>query len=451
MIDRIEPMGPLVADTSLPGERKADDVFPAHPNGIQLSRGRWLIVFATRGYRFMDDDRSILWQIRDGAPDGPVVREGAFSLARDGWIPPGSTMPCFKQHGHPVAFGVPKGALVGGRVPPHANLFVAKWRVLGIPMDRLRYTESNPTVGVEWLQFRLNDREDDLEILEPSAQLRQKGLGEGPAFCAPKGAPCPAWMNQTFIPAVPFNAEATEWADVNHFEGWRCAALRYRYSAARHRYEWVETGALLGGPEQGYFECSLLRLADHDWVVALRCRKRRREAGSAWIRTADPFARLPTPVRSEVPRSDTPLPAFLCADGVIRLFANDHSLSAPPRGNRNPLRCWDVDPSGFVLSNPRVVFDTFDAGLPMSPACDPGVDMAKLLPHGGGRAQILIHRLRTGAVDMSVPEGPEPVVRPVLASAVEKQTVGIYAARIVYTAPAPAAWAFADPKPPEAP
>jgi hypothetical protein len=442
MIDHIEPMGPLVADTNLFGERKADDVFPAHPNGVQLSRNRWLIVFATRGYRFMDDDRSALWQIRDGAPDGPVIREGAFSLARDGWIPPSSTVPCFKQHGHPVVFGVPKGARLGGKVPPHANLFVAKWRVLGIPMDRLHYTESNMTAAAEWLQFRLNDREDDLEILEPISRLRQKGFEEGPAFCAPKNAPCPAWMNQTFMPAVPAKADATEWADVNHFEGWRSAALRYCYHPTRHRYEWVKTGPLIGGPEQGYFECSLIRLADDDWIVALRCRKKRRETGSAWIRTSDPFTNLPTPIRSPIPQSDTPLPAFLCADGMIRLFANDHSLSAPPRGNRNPLRCWDVDPDTFTLSRPRVIFDTFDARLPMSPECNPGVDMAKLLPHAGGKVQILAHRLRTSTVDRSIPEGAEPVVRRVLASPVEKQTVGVYYAKIVYTEPRPAAWSF---------
>ena len=390
----------------------------------------------------MDDDRSALWQIRDGAPDGPVVREGAFSLARDGWIPEGSSIPCFKQHGHPVVFGVPNGALIGGKVPPYANLFVAKWRVLGIPTDRMRYTESNPTVAVEWLQFRLNEGEDNLEILEPISRLRQKGFEEGPSFCAPRGAPCPAWMNQTFVPAVPANHDASEWADVNHFEGSRSAALRYHYQPARHRYEWVETGPLIGGPEQGYFECSLIRLADRDWVIALRSRKQRRETGSSWIRTADPFTHLPAPIRSSIPHSDTPLPAFLCADGVIRLFANDHSLSAPPRGNRNPLRCWDVDPENFTLGNPRVIFDTFAAGLPMSPECNPGVDMAKLLPHTGGKEQYLAHRLRTGAVDMAITESDLPVLRKVLASPVEKQTVGVYYAKIVYTEPQPAAWTF---------
>ena len=45
---KIEPEGFLIRDCGLPGETRADDVVPAHPNGIPVSRNRWLLVYATR-------------------------------------------------------------------------------------------------------------------------------------------------------------------------------------------------------------------------------------------------------------------------------------------------------------------------------------------------------------------------------------------------------------------
>ena len=442
MIQDIQAMGPLISDCTLAGDTKADDVFPAHPNGIPVSQRRWVIVYATRGYRFMDDDRSIVWQLRQDAPDGPVLKEGFFSQAVGGWNPKGGDRTYFKQHGHPVLFGVPKGACIRGKGLPHDNLFVAKWRVIGIPETTLRYTEINDTIGVEWLQFRLNDREDDLEIVEPARPLRQKGCERGADYCSPKAGAPPLWMNQTFVQAVPCNDDATEWADVNSFEGGRIAALRYRYHPGSRRYEWVETGPMAGGGEIGLFEASLLR-GGAGWVIAARCRKNgKRQKGSAWLPTDDPFASVPAPIYTDVPQSDTPIPVYRCADGVIRLFANDHSLSAPPRGNRNPLRCWDIDPATFAASNQRVIYDTFAAGLPLSAECNPGVDMAKLLPHLGGRVQYLVHRLRTSAVDLTIPLSDQPVLRKVLATPREKQCVGVYYEKLTYTESFPAAWSF---------
>ena len=64
-------------------------------------------------------------------------------------------------------------------------------------------------------------------------------------------------MNQSFVQAVPLDAACTEWADVNHFDQRRVAALRYRYDPARHRYDWVETGPFVGGPELTLTEAGL--------------------------------------------------------------------------------------------------------------------------------------------------------------------------------------------------
>jgi hypothetical protein len=51
MIESIAFRGILISDCSIEGEARADDCFPAHPNGLQVSKKRWLILYATRGWR----------------------------------------------------------------------------------------------------------------------------------------------------------------------------------------------------------------------------------------------------------------------------------------------------------------------------------------------------------------------------------------------------------------
>jgi len=461
MIDTIEPMGQLVWDCTLPGETKADQVWPAHANGIQVSKDRWLLVYATRGFRFMDDDRSIVYQLRESRPDGRVVKEGFLSRSFDGWDPAGDGKKYFKQHGHPVAFGVPKGAVIKGRPAPNANVFVAKWRVVGIhdrgPVDDSELPEEDKQrwkgiewvshkinfrygwgtsagAGVEWVQFRLNDREDDIDILQPAMRLRQKGHQTGPAFCSPSDGQQVKSMNQSFVQASPFNDDASEWADVNHFDGGRIAPLKYAFNPGMGLYEWIETGPMAGTAAKGLFEASLVRLGD-GWVIAGRPRfDGRRRPGAGWMRTDDLFGRIPPPVFTATPNADTPITVFLAADGVMRLFANDLTRPRPGRGGRDPLWCWDVDPDGFAITDPRVVFDTFDARLPIRPECDPGVDMCKLLPHAGGSFQYLVHRVRTRALTIPYLEA---VVTPE-----EVQALGIYYAKVHYPEEHPGRWSF---------
>ena len=186
----VEPLGCLIHECSLPGERRTDDVFPAHPNGLQASRRTWLLLYATRGWRAVDDDRSIVYQLRRGAPDGELVKEGLLAASTDDWDTTGDGTPCVLQHGHPVLFGLPRGATVDGREPAHAGLFVAKWRIKAMGrFDPATGTVSRDhdlwdrTQGVRWAQFRLNDREDDIEIVQPAGELRQEGYDQGPRFC----------------------------------------------------------------------------------------------------------------------------------------------------------------------------------------------------------------------------------------------------------------------------
>ncbi|MEI8310734.1 MAG: hypothetical protein WCH98_08260, partial [Verrucomicrobiota bacterium] len=62
MIERIEPKGMFIDGCTLEGETRADDVFPAHPNAIPLAHDRWLVLYSTRGFEGIDDERSIIYQ-----------------------------------------------------------------------------------------------------------------------------------------------------------------------------------------------------------------------------------------------------------------------------------------------------------------------------------------------------------------------------------------------------
>ena len=457
MIERIEPLGPLVNECSLPGESKGDGVFPSHGNGVPLSRNRWLLTYATRGYRFGDDDWSVVYQIRDGSPVGRVIKEGYLSRAHGEWDPFGDGTRYFRQHGHPVTFGVPKGALINGKRVAHENVFAVKWRVLGIAIhepggwkgwDKSWPRRDPRTQAVEWMQFRLNDREDDIEILQPARQLRQKGAEQGDVIGFTRAGEPLTQMNQTFVQAVPFNDDCSEWADVNHFPGGRIAPMKYRFNPRAKLYEWVETAPLIASrnPRVSLYEASLIRFRDEFIIMArktiLPLEKKPLqsettagrqdldldEIGAAWARSDDPFAKAPEFVYPTSPNCyNVPLTAFLCADGVIRMFGGDASLSPPPRGRRNPLRCWDIDPATFAAANQRVVFDAFDYGLPIKRSADkpewtPALDFGKLVAHMGGRGQYVLHRCHLNRN--------------------ENAWAGVYHERIVYAEDCAPTWTF---------
>lgn len=86
-IANIQHLGPLIRECSLAGERRSDDVVPAHPNGLQLSKDRWLLIYATRTFRGVDDDLSIVYQLRAETLDGSVLKEGFFRRVESNWDP----------------------------------------------------------------------------------------------------------------------------------------------------------------------------------------------------------------------------------------------------------------------------------------------------------------------------------------------------------------------------
>ncbi len=429
----LEHGGMFIRECSLPGETRKDDVFPRRATCVQLARARWLVVYGTRGYRGVDDERSVIYQVRRDAPDGPVLKEGFLARARAGWRPEGVPPPApgkdyFKQHGHAVAFGVPKGALVDGKLAPHANLFVAQWRVLGrvlvVKEDRLEKTYSDRvlfarTQDVEWAQFRLNDREDDIEIVQPVRPLRP-AAGKLPA----------AWMNQSFCPPVPFNARADEWVVCNHFDRARLAVLKFRYDPASKRYAWVETGPFLAEPKRPLSEASLVRLPE-GWLISARS-----NGAIAWFRARDLFAPAPRAVFSKEPLISAPHTTFRCADGVVRLFGGD-VRSSPHRYDRDPLYVWDVLLDGGVtVTNRRVVFFSEGRKLDMRRAVRPRIDFAELFPPHG-RTQVLTYSVTPRAYNHPYEGTKIPA-----ATARDKAASGLYFSRLRYDREAALAWRF---------
>ena len=124
---KLTHMGKLLHECGIPGETRANDRYPGHINGTQLSENRFLLLYSTRGWRGSDDNMSVIYQIRDSAYDGPLVREGRLAHSIDDWDPFGDGHRYVKSHLHPLGFGVPGGTIVNGTVPPQAGLFVFIW------------------------------------------------------------------------------------------------------------------------------------------------------------------------------------------------------------------------------------------------------------------------------------------------------------------------------------
>jgi hypothetical protein len=447
---RIEHSGMFLSECSIAGETRSDGVFPAHPNGLRLSKDRFLIIYATRGLRGVDEDRSIIYQVRAGGFAGRILKEGILARSIDDWKPLGDGKTYKKNNGAPTAFGVPKGARVGGRVPPHSNLFVAKWyqhaRAFAESGRLYKATETQDlmekTLHVESVQFRLSESDNDIEILQAPRALRQKGYETGEAMCS---ATSSGSMNQSFVNPLPFNRDSTEWiachhvgwSDQKHPGGNRVAAIKFRYSHKLRLYEWVETGGVLFYPEHPAIEASTVRLKD-SWAIGAR--PQAKGLPVLWLRTEDPFSSKSAQVlassSAEHPLSSGPMTAYRCADGMIRLLTGDKE-SSPYKLPRNPLYCWDVNPEpAFALTNRTVVVDLMESGIPMRRESGPVADMAKVLPHTGGREQMILHRVRTTAIGV-----PNPDRR--VANDAEKRAQGIYAARIIYDDAYPDAWDFA--------
>src|SRR5207244_13056432 len=96
-VEWIKNQGEFIRECTLPGETRRDDVVPRHANAIQLSSARWLVIYSTHGYRGVDDERSIVYQVRRDAPDGAVLKEGFVARGQANWLPAGCKPPAERK------------------------------------------------------------------------------------------------------------------------------------------------------------------------------------------------------------------------------------------------------------------------------------------------------------------------------------------------------------------
>lgn len=460
----LTPKGTYVLDTNLPGRSKADGFMPSHTTCLQASANRYLIVFGVRGFAGVDDERDIIYQLRADAPDGPILKQDFLAKNVQDWDPFNTGKTCLKILGTPTLFGVPKNAVIQGRVPDHHNLFVIKWYTYGkvVEGDRVLIDEdlTRKTMHIEWLQCRLNDSEDDIEIISPVSPMRQI-YDEAPETDkhADKHAAAvnetnglfhqfseqsdAVFMNHAMVAPIAYNGSADQWVEVDHFNGGQLACVRYAFNPSTDLYEWVQTGPLLQGRHTEACICRMpnpsnVSTSGKDAPVEYLISARSFTNGgqTAWWRTTNPFAPWPAGHYSD-PATWGPRTLFTCADNVIRVFSG--SIAESPYGEkRNPLFCWDVNPNDFSLSNRRVIFDFYERGLyiqgddRLKDSQGPMAGFVKLCPHQGN-TQLLTHRVTKAGGQADSIQG---------SNADERAYFGSYASEFTYDHMPEPAWVF---------
>lgn len=437
----------LVRSVQRPGETRADKAVPSHPNAMRLSRDVWMILFGTRMFTGTDDDRSIYCQLRRGQVDGPLIRERVLALEGGNWASLGRD-DIRKVQGTPTGFGVPKGAYFNGRPAPNANVFMVKWytypklRLGGRNVDPKTVNDRKQApdakllqelagqVHLESLQFRLNDAEDDIEILQEARMLRQRGFEDAKFPCEHAFS-----MNHSMMPPKPVDANCERWMELDQFGNrifdCRLAAVLFQFNRDKTLYEWVKTGPLspmIKGGDFAPIESSLNRIGD-DWIICARCYGG--QGQTIWFRVKDPLNKWSEPIVRDEPGDHAHKTASVCADGVLRVFAHDRAAS-PRNEHRHPLYCWDVNLDDFTVFNRRLVFDAHEMGLPLK---YPFVDCPKVLPAGGGK-QFLGFRVLTPLKWHIIPNYPAAL------TSAEFDVLGGHVAEMKYDGPVPDEWDF---------
>ncbi len=457
---QITATGKLIHDSPLPQESRDHWIAPHHPNGLQLSPDRFLLLVGTVGFAGKDDARGIGYELRAESYVGPVLARGALEYAQpaDTFLPPG--VQGRLQLGHPQGFGVPLGAVIDGRELAHQNLFCARWRACVRLIDpatgRLRGPDACPELAAELdrsfhlrhVHFRLNAAASDIELLHSPRPWSQHSSPDEAGRLTACSAPIHC-VNVGFCD-IPFaNSDAAVWYDIlhDHVANGALYVARYEYDPVDHRYRWTATGEAMRH-EGGLMEGAIIRNGD-GWLVMGR---RRHGVGVAWAETHDPLA---GGVRFRVPASPAaigaPATAFRDAAGVVRLFTGNaadspHTLKADDwLEHRNPLFAWAVDSArDFEASDRQCVFDVLAAGIGLRRADWPICDYGKLLAHAGGDTQHLLFRVRPAATvhasesGQSVSGRPRPTLTPKAFEA-----AGIYHATLNFDEAVPGVWTFA--------
>jgi hypothetical protein len=450
-------MGPLVKTCSLAGETRDLGITAAHPNAWQLSQDKWLVVYSTRACCGVDDDRSIIYQVRCGSVSGTILKEGHISRGITDWDAFGDGRQFVRQHGHVVVLGVPKGAKINGRTPDHANVFKAMWRVKARYLDPetgivkmsspnydndagLREAE-NRSQAVEYVHFRLNDEEDDIEFLHEPRQLKQSGYEDSPDCCSIAGS---ARINRTFTAPVPCDDRADSWADMIHFRSGQCEefesgmfgnvnVIKHQYNPNTGLYDWTQTSKSLGDPR--LFEASIAR-HKNGFLISSRVQmdRRKSELARCWHFCEDPFSD-DMQVRIEPWPSNVPMTFYACPDGECRLFTG-HAGDSPYDSGRGPIYSWVMNERG-QLSEQTVIVDAVKEQVLASEQRHGNIctDFPKLVTHAGGRKQTVLFRFKT--YNLTFPIGSCPPV-----TDEQMDAFGVYYSEIEYDREYPAAWQF---------
>lgn len=456
MITEYRDQGYYIDECRLPEETKKDHCFPAQHNTIQLSADRWLVIYNTRGFRGNDDHRSVVYQVRADAADGPVLSEGYLDRQVMDWDPLGDGSTYVKLCTHLVAFGVPSGACIDGHPVPHGGSFAAIWtrfpRVYDVARDYLLHDAEgevpHEAYRCVWVQFRLNATTDDIEITQPVQTLQESRYAGSTILCRHEKLNV---LNAGYVNPVPYNRDCTEWAFLVHWNrgaiesAGLCTAIRLSWNPRSARYEWSETGPLLDGPgAMGIFEGGIAPYRD-EWLISARVVPRT-YSGNVWFRTPDLFGDPPEPVYSEEIRSTCPRTTYCFPDGIVRVFTTDQLLSPYAKeatGDvRMPLHALEVDPDDdFRVVRAETVFDSHVAGLPIRPESGPCAHFCYMVPHAGGAQGYLTYSVRPKA--LKHPWSFTGVYKG-LVNAEEMQVSGVYYSRIHYAHEHPPAWTFTE-------
>ena len=233
-------------------------------------------------------------------------------------------------------------------------------------------------IHVEHVQFRLNDAEDDIEILQEVQMMRQRGFENSKFPCQHAMS-----MNRTMMPPKPVDGNFEQWMELdqfgNRYPDNRLAAVLFQFNHDKRLYEWTRTGPLSPViPGVAAIEATLNHIGD-EWIICARGYGGKGQ--TIWYRVKDPLEAWTDPILREEPGDHAHKTASVCADGVLRVFAHDRATS-PLKEHRNPLYCWDVNLKDFTVSNRRLIVDAHAAGLPIR---YPFVDCPKVLPAGNGK------------------------------------------------------------------
>jgi hypothetical protein len=437
--------GKLVHDLTVGGETRVDGFYPRHVNALQLRHDRFLLLITSGGWRVVDDNRSLIYQIRADTYDGPIIQEGFITQGADDWEILGDGRQFRRETISPNGFGVPSGAVIDGNVPVHAGLFVIMWR------RRARATKSDAgwqelddkTAIVEWTQVRLNTAGNELEVIQPAQPLRQCGYDNGYVIneridmrrveCG-MAQPVPMdnsgmrWISSAYV--VVHDTEHSV-ISLSTEPPLAVAHLEFTFDANRGLYQWTRTGP---ASVRGLWEPSPIRWRN-EWLMSARRERNAPGKGIAWLRTSDPFNEICEPTYVTVPSRGLQT-SFLCADGRVRIFANDSRIRPGWPGVRNPLYMWEVDPdNGFSCGDPEVLFDAVDWKMSIRNEAGAVVDQAKVFPHAGGSRQMVVHRVRTFAIDQVEHAGITP-------NDAERDAHGLYYSELIYDQDYPGLWQF---------